>query len=788
VIAGFLLSAALLAPQQDSERWTMSGRFEPRRFDGDSIIQLVENPVFTSGNRTLRASWLVIWLDKKQLADLDSDAGDQFDETKSSISRELDSFAANDFISPPSLFSRFKSSSLTSVAQEIYLEGPIEYLVDGKHVGQAGAVYLDMVDGHGWIAEAAISVKRSIRGRVTHLRVLADWLRHSADGSIRADDAVVTSCGFDSPHYHLSTKDLRITPSDNKESEDDVLFDVTLRTNRLKLSESISIPLPKLSYPAGTDFTPKYEGFRLGNSARFGNFAEAQVNGDIGKLGERLTSALGNKSVWPKGKARLKLRWLGSRGVLLDSYVKFREDGRYAFELAVGGLPDRGDDRGAIRVGEDLRDTARLWYRSRGRFNASPTEWYDVSFSSQSDPGVQSEFWERRFFSYEHRDTYLHYRNAKNEYYFDATALARVDSYRTEVNEAPEIGFTRFSSEVAKIGSQSILYSTRTTAANLRRVEGGGVIPPVGTTAVEDGLELNFEDGFGDRQVKRIDTMHRIELPFSLPFGALRATPFTEVQATLWDRGEDPANTPTRVGSFVGLRLASNFWKRRAGGGLHVLTPSLEAKSALSVRNDNGTPVRFDVTEDNIDANQYELGLRSRWLEDDGLDEFDVDLKSTYQSSVPGERDRWLPLEMYSGFFSNIGDVKYGMRHEALYDFDRSQTAYSATALGFDISRNWGVELGHQRGRDESGEAVFESAGIGTRFKWTPKWEFDGRVSFSILDDGEDFTQFIVRRVGHDFVFELEFEDRTGEGGSSIGFSFRPIFNWRPGHLGALRR
>ena len=39
--------------------------------------------------------------------------------------------------------------------------------------------------------------------------VKADWLRHSADGSLRADRATVTTCTYDDPHLHVTTGDLR---------------------------------------------------------------------------------------------------------------------------------------------------------------------------------------------------------------------------------------------------------------------------------------------------------------------------------------------------------------------------------------------------------------------------------------------------------------------------------------------------------------------------------------------------------------------------------------------------
>jgi hypothetical protein len=788
VSGALLLALASALPSvQDSplrSTWSLECELiENRIVDGDTAIQLYQSPVFRSGDRVLRASWLVVWCDRGELRERSRDSSDPASGVES-LRRGIEGEGED----TPSLFSRFRDLEATKLAEEIYLEGPIEYLENGQPVGQAGAIYLDMVDGHGWIADAAISVERSIRGRITRLRVLADWLRHSSDGSLRAKDAVVTSCGYDDPHFHISTEDLRINPNPDDPSQ--LVFDVELRGNEIRLSESIAIPLPKLSYPAGEDFTPKYEGLRLGNSARFGTFAEAELNSDAGKLGERLTSLLGTAPTWPKGRSKVKLRWLGSRGVLVDGSVKFREEERYQWDLNVGGLPDRGEDRGVIRVDQDERDTLRLWYRSRGRFLRGEDEWVDLSFTSQTDPGVQSEFYEKDFLRYEHRDTYLHWRKARNEYYYDATTLFRVDSYRTEVQELPQLGLSRFASELFRVGDQPFLYSTRTTAGYLSRVEGRGFTPPFFAVPVppEDGVEEPFPDRLGERKVARFDTTHAVEAPFSLGVLGLRAVPFAEVRGTVWDRGVDEDTSPSRVGAFGGLRLATSFWKRRPGGGLHIVSPFAELRQELTTREHDGVPVRFDGVEDPIAGDRYEVGIRSRWLEPDGLDEADIEVKSTYQTSVPGEEDRWLPVEVFTRLYSSVGDVPFGFVQDSRFDLDRDETVYSLTALGLQVSRNWGVELSHLRGRNEAGEALFESASIASRYRWTPKWEFEGSVSIPILDDGEDVQQFTLRRFGHDFLFELEFENRTGEGGSSIGIGFRPLVAWKQSHLGLLER
>lgn len=791
MIAGLLLSAALAAAPQDmleATEWDFSFDNMTPRYDGDTVLQLFEAPVFRSGSRELRASWLVVWFDRSELeknpSAIASESAEDVDELRRRLA-DIDLAAEG---GAPSLFARFRDIEKTRLAQEIYLEGPIVYTENGAPVGRAGAVYLDMIDGHGWIADASISVERSIRGQVSRLRVIADWLRHSADGSLRANDAIVTSCGFEDPHFHVRSGDLRIIPRPERGV---VEFDVQLRHNELRLSESFAIPLPKLSYPAGSDYTPKYEGFRLGNSARFGTFAEAEVNGDASRASERVARFLGvDTSGLPRGRSKLKLRWLGSRGILLDGSARLEADERFRWELELGGLPDRGDDRGIVRVDEGERDTLRAWGRSRGRFFMDRQEWLDLSLTTQTDPGVQSEFWERDYVRYEHRDSYLHWRQARNEYYYDATVLTRLDSFRTEVEELPRLGLSRFPSELFRLGDQPVLYGTRTTAAYLQRVEGRDATAPslFAPSPPLDGREPPFDDLLGERRVLRFDTRHTLESPLSLPFAGARLVPFVEGRATAWDRGVDEDDSPGRWSVAAGARLATTFWKRLDGGGLHELTPFASVRSELDGQDTDGEPVRFDSVEDRVRGDLYQVGVRSRWLQTAGVDAIDLEVRGSYQADVEGEQDRWLPLGLFGSLYRDVLGIPVSIWHDSRHDFDAEQTVYSLTAVGLQPSERWGLELAHQRGRDDAGDALFEAASVASRFRWSPKWELEAQVSFPILDDGEERTQLVLRRLGHDFLFEIEFEDRTGEGGASFGISFRPILGWRQAPLGVRDR
>ena len=98
-----------------------------------------------------------------------------------------------------------------------------------------------------------------------------------------------------------------------------------------------------------------------------------------------------------------------------------------------------------------------------------------------------------------------------------------------------------------------------------------------------------------------------------------------------------------------------------------------------------------------------------------------------------------------------------------------------------------GLQAGHHYGRDpRSLVKLFDAATIQGFFRWTEKWEFEARQTFSLLEDQRLGTSILVRRYGHDLIFEIETEAREGEG-TSVNFSVRPRLGFRPSRIGYTR-
>ena len=742
--------------------------------EADTHIQIYQQPVFSDGTRTIQATWAVLWFDREEYRrlfegpveperdpeELRADTGQAAERRPQTAGRTL--------------FMELADSTFAGVARELYLEGPIEFLEGGRRQGYAGALYLDLIDGHGWIADANVSVERQYRGDKFRLRGQAQWLRHSADGSLHADEAVFTSCGFDDPHVHFTTRDLRITPYVNDEGE--TVYRVGLGGNSLDLYDRIHIPLPSHEQDVDEEGRPVFD-FSFGDEARFGPFARATWHGSLGNVGKGVNKALGGDAEGYDSDLKFDASWLGSRGPLLDFGVTIASRGVYRVRTFFGVLYDDGRDKGLVKTPVREREELRYWARTRGRYYFDNEQWVDIAFSNQRDPSVQSEFWEGEWFHYEERETYLHYRQARNEHYLGARVQVRTDDFRTEVERLPEVFWNRTPSDVGRIGPLPLYYGARASVARLSRVEGDGVLG-----LWQDPL---FDDGLGDRDVFRIDTAHRLESPLSLGFAGLRAVPFVEAAYTRWDEGILPADVPERMAVLTGVEVATTLWRRNDSGMLFQLSPFTRYQTDVVHELDGGSPVPFDATERPVDGRFIDFGARLRILprESGGRRYFDVELRGRHADGVPaGEEQGWRPIGLFVRYATRVLGMPFQFFEDMRYDVDDRQTVYALTSIGLEPTNDIGIVLGHRQGLDRDRQNFFEAASIASRYRWTRKWEFEVRHTIPIGGGARRNTDAILRRYGHDIVFAFELSNRSGEG-TSLQFSVRPRLGFDPGRL-----
>jgi hypothetical protein len=754
----------------------------------DSTILALRNPRMRAGQRQVRADWVLFWLDRERwrrggLRAIKSGMGapDLRSRELSGAGEPLEPRGAQGARVPADEMMREQLAGLPlgDALAEVYIEGNIEYYDAGERQARAAAVYLDLVEQHGWIQQGDLSIELNLRERPERLRVKADWLRISntpAGAELRAASAILSSCEYDDPHYVIETGDLRFVP--RQESKDErVAYSVAARDNAIRFQNGFKLPLPSIVFETDERGNPLVDRLVLGNSARLGTQIRASINADLGSLGlgfgKIFAGLIGLPSTDIRGGWNYDVGLLGSRGVLLGAELDLQIARRFRLKTSIDAIPDDGRDRGFVRVDPDDRDTLRTWLVARGRYDLGPGEWIDIVGSLQSDPGVQAEFFENDYLAYEQKDVYLHWRKAREEWYASAIAKFVVED-RTDTEELPSAFLYLPRKRVGGVAGADAYWTGTATAANLRRLEGDPTYYPYTTP---------YPDGLGEREVVRASVDQRIELPFDVGVAAVRATPYIQGSARIWDQAVDPEDSASRAALIGGLEFSSTFWRRSAGGAVQTITPSLAVAGAFASWESEAEPVYFDPIEAPLDGELVEAGLRTRWSSPMSRERFDADLR-LQRRMLPDESDT-RPAKVLGEYLTWLGQVPVGLRHDGRYELDGASSPYARTALGFEPTPSLGLEFGHVHGRSEAGDPLFEAVTGALRWRWTTKWELQFQQSLSLLEDASLGNQILLRRLDHDFVTEIEVSYRAGEG-ASFSLNLLPKLSWRRQGLGLL--
>lgn len=787
-----------------SERGALSGdgwrmefaSLEPREEGGETFFVLV-SPHFMAGTQEARGDFATAWIHADAWRSTGHELlwGAPLDlEQPPAPVRPTPELPERDLVE--NVFRKLLAGELGRYLRAAYLEGHVEVTEQGRTSATAQSVYLDMERRFGWLREVRLNAHMGFgSGGEQRMRVATDMLRTAADGSLRAEKATLTTSKLDVPSYVIETGELVLAPRAERG------WRFAARKNRFRFSNGIALPLPSLGSIVLDDdggflgFEDEegdlrtIENVRIGNEARFGTTFGTAFRSDIGRLGRKLGRLLGFDPDKIRGKWYTEASYLGDRGILGGLGLELSErdpesghDEQFWFNVYGQGIDDDGEDRGLVRVDEDERSGFRRWIHGRGRYPFSDYEWIDVVFSTQSDPGVQAEFYQSEFQRYEERDNYLHYRRVDGARYLDGSLKLRSDDFRTEVEERPAAGAYWGERKVGSLGGLPLLYGSNLDLDYLRRREG----------------DLRFErpfvdvfgdpDGLGDREVLRIDSSQRLSLPFQTGVGGIRTVPWLEGRFTAWDEGIDEDDDPTRAALIAGVDLATVLHKPPASGFIHTLTPTLGYRSDLAVEEHGGLPVRFDGTEDPLDGQEVHVGLRALWWKPGQVEHLDLEVKVLRRWDRAGGLDDQGQVAALGQLRTMIGNMPFALLHDGRYDFENSGTLYSRSTLALRPSQDLEFQTSYLRGADNDLRGLFETASFAARYRLDPKWEVELAQTISIKGGGSLLNRVLLRRFGPDFMLELEVDHRAGEGGTTVAINFLPLFAWKSRPLGILGR
>ncbi len=768
------------APGTPWEGWTATYEsLQPFEF-GDTTIMAMRHPVLTKESEEIRADWALLWVDRDEWVDRTSywvgrGRGQDMEEpeTIDEGEQEREGPAVE---GAPTLFGRFDSREISKTLKEVYLEGGVEYLVDGDRVAKLDSAYIDMADGHGWFRGCEFWVRTSVRGVPTRIAVRADWLHHSADGTLSADEARITDCEWAEPDYVVKTRNLRMKPADDKSS----VWDILLRDNSLVFSNGLSMPLPRVHYKSDGKGLPTLGSFRFGDSARFGTFVQATMNIDVGDtMAKFVAPAVGIGPENIQGNWRLRASYYDLRGPTLGTGFHLRAADKFWMNLYVDGVYDTGRDVGFVRTKTAGSNEFRWVIHTRGRYLLEDKEWFDFQFATQSDAGVQAEFYEGNFVRYDKRHTFLRWRKAQDANYFSANARIRTDEFRNDVERLPDLGALHGRTPVAQVAGVPLLYTASVDAAYLRRRQGN--------SAVFSPFDPVFTDGLGNRDYLRADTRQRIEAPFATGLAGVRVTPYGSFGATVWSEGQDSSTAPSRGALIAGVEAQSTYFRTWKYGVVHDITPMVGVRADLGTFDADGTPIQVDPLDAPMEGKFVDFGLRSRWHSPGSNRELDIAARLTHGTDVgAGVEEGWQPMSVLASFMAVAEGVPFAIQHDARYDLSDGDTTLSYTSFSVLPWKRLGFEWAYNRALDDQRERYYDAMTVGAQWMASPKWQIEGRQTISRIDQANLDSTLLVRRIGHDFIFEVVYGFRAGEGRSSLTFNFRPELGWRQPGFGLI--
>lgn len=748
-------------PAAQIDQWRLEIAGAETLNDLDARIFLVQQPTFARAEQRLVANWAVMWFDQKERM-VESDLITPSDESSAPVATTND---GNVLAQLPTTLRDMLNAPQVRRVREIYLEGPVEYYDGDRRVFAADALYLDRIDGHGWVAGARYSVKEKIGGSSYVLKIDAKWLRISADGSLQSSDARITTSEFAVPSYTIETGDLQMEPTGDPEYP----WRVRMRKNKLRFGRRFALPLPPLSYLADEEGEPTLGGITVGDEARFGTVLGLRYSRDTREeIGKTVNRVLGGDENDYHSRFKVDVTWLGSRGLLTDLESRLDSPGHYDWRINLAGVPDSDEDKGLVRVDEDDRDTWRLWLRSRGRFHRDEGEYIDMAFSRQTDAGVQSEFFEDDYLEFEERESYLHWRRARGTTFTSATVSGTLDPFRSEVSRLPEVRLVEERRQIAQWFGAPLLWRNDSRAAYLERREG------------DTRFEPDFADGFGETSTLRLASVQRLELPLRVGFAGLRFIPRVEAQVAGWSEDGLEQEEIARVFGTTAARLTGSYWRGSRERGLVEIAPWIEVRDVLLEEGSAADPAVYDPDVELTESGEFvELGTRARYDSAKDLFRLDAETRITWASEGGTDGDgAWLPLAILGSISSDLEPIPWRLAHDGRYDIDSGETLYTRSVVSLYPRDDLDIDLGFTMGRDEGGTKLFEAVSAGILYRFTPKWDVYGRQSWSLAGQATLSNAIGVRRYGHDLLFDLEVRRRTGEG-TSIGISIKPLFSAR---------
>lgn len=554
-------------------------------------------------------------------------------------------------------------------------------------------------------------------------------IRQVKKGKLEIEDAELTSCGLDRPHYVLRAKHLTVYPGDK----------AIVRSMTTYVLGKPVFWWPYVVIPLQKPFDSPIQ-IQPGYSSEYGAYI----------LTSKGISFV--KQVW--GKWHADYRFKRGFGGGLDigyHFDKIQTDGDIKTYWT--------QDRRAPRTGLDNpyadredRDRGRISWRHRTDFN--PDTYALLRFHRLADEFFLQDFFEKEFRSDVEPSSFINLTHNTERYGAYVFNQARINEFETVTEKLPEI---RFDWKNAPFFSDRVYYESNTSLANLNQNNGRSA---------------------ADFHAVRADSFHEWTLP--MKWNEIKLTPAANFRETLYDRQRFEADAVARTAFGGSVDLRTQFYRLfntsfdvlgvEANELRHVFEPSVRYDGTWHSSVSSEELHHFDSVDTVDDSNRVTFGLENRIqtkrVINGALKRVDLVSLNTFLSYD------FHPDEEYStsGLSTWIVEAQFRpyswLQYEVRYDYDMIRDKFREFNQDLVARKNrFHVLFGHRIVTERS----FDNARGNNQFVFdagvwlNDLWQVGAHLRWDAQDHELEEWQISATRDMHDFLLDIGYNVRNSD-------------------------
>jgi len=570
--------------------------------------------------------------------------------------------------------------------------------------------------------------------------VMGEDIRQLRKGVTVIQNAHVTTCNLEEPHYEIQASRVTVYSGDK------------LVAHRVKLV-ILGKPVfwwPYLTIPLGLESLPF--SVSAGHNNEDGYYIEATK-------GVRLT---------PHANGKILADWRSNRGFGSGGIVDY-DFGRAAQGDFVGYITQ---DDNAPTIGEDnpysKRDNRSRWRMSwRNRADLDPYSFMLLRFHRASDEFVLQDFFEKEYRAEVEQQSFITLTKNSHRYGALVHVQKRLNDFEAMVERLPEV---RFDWKNQPLFWPGLYYVSQSSVANLHKVLGRSQ---------------------SEQDVVRFDSVHEWARP--LKWRELKLTPFSSLRGTYYSRDRRDADKKFRTALGYGADLRTHFYKTYTMSAdnlgieinnlRHVLEPSIRLESihpsTVSDENLEGFDPIDAVDDQDVITFGLENRIQTKRVIQGRMQRVDIVSLNTFLNYAVHPDDRTSRSNFKILSQEIILRPYQWLQYETRFKYDIEDGQMQAFNQDMIIRRGrWRFLLGHRYIKDSrpnfnsdaldtSHQFVFENS-----WKLNRLWALHGHVRWDADRHELEEWQIGATRDLHDFILDFGYNVRS----SSIRSSNRELY------------